>query len=89
VVGVYCLATKRNMIKLIIGIEIIVNAAHLNFIALSVYRLSGYIDPLAQSFVITSIGVSSCVIAVGLAVAIYAYRRYKSLDVRELKRLRW
>ena len=32
--GMYCLAVKRNMIKLIIGIEILTSAANLNFIAL-------------------------------------------------------
>ena len=88
-IGLYCLVTKKNLIKLIIGIEIIVNAADLNFIAFAAYRVQGFTDPLAQSFVIISIGVSSCVIAVGLAIAIYAYRRYKTLDVSELKELKW
>ena len=37
-VGLYCVSTKRNVIKLAIGIEILVAAAHLNFIAFSAYR---------------------------------------------------
>ena len=37
-VGLYCVATKRNVIKLVIGVEILVAAAHLNFIAFSAYR---------------------------------------------------
>jgi multisubunit Na+/H+ antiporter MnhC subunit len=37
-VGLYCVTTKRNVIKLVIGIEILVAAAHLNFIAFSAYR---------------------------------------------------
>ena len=89
IVGLYCLATKRNIVKLIIGIEIIVNAANLNFIAFAAYRQPGFVDPLGQSFVIVSIGVSACVIAIGLALVVYTYRKYKTLDVRELKRLRW
>ncbi len=37
-IGLYTVATKRNLIKIVIGIEILVNAAHLNLIALSAYR---------------------------------------------------
>ncbi|MHA2315635.1 MAG: NADH-quinone oxidoreductase subunit NuoK, partial [Candidatus Hermodarchaeia archaeon] len=38
IIGMYCLAAKRNMIRLVIGIEILMNAAHLTFIAFSAYR---------------------------------------------------
>lgn len=37
-VGLYTIATKRNVIKLVIGVEILVAAAHLNFVAFSAYR---------------------------------------------------
>ncbi|MHA1711479.1 MAG: NADH-quinone oxidoreductase subunit NuoK [Candidatus Freyarchaeota archaeon] len=37
-IGLYTVATKRNLIKIAIGIEILVNAVHLNFIALAAYR---------------------------------------------------
>jgi len=89
VVGMYCLAVKRNMIKLIIGIEILANAANLNFIAFSAYGKPGTVDPLGHNFVIMSIVVGACVVAVALTIAVHAYRHYKTLDVRELRRLRW
>jgi len=89
VVGMYCLAVKRNMIKLIIGIEILTSAANLNFIALSAYGKPGEVDPLGHTFVIMSIVIGACVVAVALTIAVHAYRHYKTLDVRELKRLRW
>jgi len=85
VIGMYCLATKRNMIRLIIAIELLTNAANLNFIAFSIYQPS----VLGQSVVVISIALGACVVAVALAIVIYAYRHYKTLDVRELKRLRW
>jgi multicomponent Na+:H+ antiporter subunit C len=91
-VGVYCLVTKRNMIKLVIGIEILANAANLSFIALST-RLSPEgvlsVDPLGHSFVVISIAIGGSIIAVALAMVVSAYRHYKTLDVRELKRLKW
>jgi multisubunit Na+/H+ antiporter MnhC subunit len=77
------------MIKLIIGIEILTSAANLNFIALSAYGKPGQVDPLGHTFVIMSIVIGACVVAVALTIAVNAYRHYKTLDVRELKRLRW
>ena len=88
VIGLHCLVTKRNMIRLIMGIEIMVNAANIDFITFSAYWRQGFIDPLAHSFVIISIGLVGCVTAVALTIIVYAYRHYATLDVRELRRLR-
>lgn len=88
IVGMYCLAVKRNMIRLVIGIEILINAAHLNFIAFSAYREASYIDPLGHSIVIMSIAFAGCVSAVALTIITYAYKHYHTLDVRELRRLK-
>ena len=86
--GLYCLAVKRNMIRLLIGIEIMINAANLNFIALSSYVVEGAVHPLAHVFTILSIGIGGCIIALGLVIVIYAHRHYGTLDVRELRRLK-
>jgi len=89
VIGMYCLVSKRNMIKLVMGLEILVNAAHISFIAFSAYRSVGFIDPLGHSIVIISIGFAGCVTALALTIVTYAYKHYKTLDVRKLRRLRW
>jgi NADH:ubiquinone oxidoreductase subunit K len=88
VIGIYCLATKRNMIRLILGIEILTNAANVTFITFSAYALPGFIDPLAHSIVIISIGLAGSVSAVALAIVVYAYKHYGTLDVTALKRLK-
>jgi len=87
-IGLYCLAFKKNMIRILLGIEIIQNAANLSFIAFSA-RFAGQVDLLAQSIVIMSIVLGGCVVAVGLSLVLYAYKHYKTLDVRELRRLKW
>lgn len=87
-IGIYCLVTKRNMIRLILGIEILINGANLNFIAFSAFRTPGFVDPLAHSIVIISISLAGCVSAAALILVVYAYRYYGTLDVRKLKRLR-
>jgi len=87
-IGIYSLATKRNMIRIVLGIEILINAANINFIAFSAHRTEGFIDPFAHSAVIISISLAGCVTAVALALVIYAYKHYGTLDIRKLKRLK-
>ncbi|RLI38581.1 NADH-quinone oxidoreductase subunit NuoK [Candidatus Bathyarchaeota archaeon] len=88
IIGVYCLTTKRNMIRMILGIEILINAANLNFIVFSAFRAAGFIDPLGHSIVIVSVGLAGCVTAVALAITIHAYKHYGTIDIRRLSRLR-
>jgi len=87
-IGLYCLVVKRNMIRLLIGLEIMMNAVNLNFIALSSLFVEGAVHPMAHVFTILSIGIGGCIIAIGLVITIYAYRHYATLDVRELGRLK-
>jgi len=88
IIGLYCLATKSNMLRLVLGIEMIINAANINFVTFAYYGMPGFVDPLGNSFVCISIGLAGAVSAVALAIVIAAYRLYGTLDVKELKRLR-
>jgi NADH-quinone oxidoreductase subunit K len=88
IVGIYCLATKRNMLRLIIGVEILVNAANINFITFAAYALPGFVDSMGHSFAAISIGLAGAVSAVALAIVVVVYRHYGTLDVDELNRLR-
>lgn len=87
-IGLGCLAVRRDLIRLLMGIEIMFNAANLNFIALSAQQ-AGYVDPFAHSVVMMAIVLDGCVIAVGLVMVLNVYRHFKTVDVRELRRLRW
>ncbi len=86
-VGVYCVASRRNMIRTVIGIEIITAAVNLNFIAFG--SRAGEVDSLAQSIVFTLIVVGASIAAVALTIVINAYRHYGTLDLKKLSRLRW
>ena len=88
VIGLYCLVVKRNMIRLLIALEIMLSAANLNFIVFSSYGVFGFTHPLAHVFTIISIGIGGCIVALGLAITLHAYRHYGTLDVRELRRLK-
>ncbi len=84
-VGLYCLLTMKNTVKLLIGIEIIAKGVTLALVA------SGYARNnlmVAQSLAITVIVVDVAVIATALALIININRHTKSLDVRKLTRLK-
>ncbi len=87
-IGIYCLATKSNMLRLVLGIEMLINAANINFITFAAYAMPGFVDPMGSTFVCISIGLAGAVSAVALAIVVLAYRHYGTLDVKELRRLR-
>lgn len=88
VIGLGCLMVKRDMVRILIGVEILFNAANLCFISLST-QTAGYIDPFAHSIVMMAIVLDGTVIAVGLAMVLNVFKHYKTLDVRKLRRLKW
>jgi multicomponent Na+:H+ antiporter subunit C len=90
--GLYSLASAKNMIKLVLGIEILVASANLNFLALGAFTSGpgtlGPIDPMVQTFVILSICIGGAMAAIALGLIVNAYRHYGTLDIRELRRLK-
>lgn len=78
--GLWCIISKTNLIKIIIGIEIMAKGALLSFIA------SG--GGSIQSVVIIVIAIDAIVAAVALSVAVNAWRHNKSLDISNMRKLR-
>jgi multisubunit Na+/H+ antiporter MnhC subunit len=83
--GLYCLLTMRNLIKLFIGIEVIGKGVSLILLTTGWARQSIF---LAQSLVVTYIVIEVSLVATALAVIINLYRTNQSLDIRKLTRLR-
>ncbi|MBA7617425.1 NADH-quinone oxidoreductase subunit K [subsurface metagenome] len=88
VIGLACLMVKRDMVRILIGVEILFNAANLCFIALST-QTPGFVDPYAHSMVMMAIVLDGTVISVGLAMVMNVYKHYKTIDIRKLRRLKW
>lgn len=79
-IGLAGAVTRRNAIIVLIGIELMLNAANLNFIAF--WRFGPHPEALAGViFVLFSIGVAAAEAAVGLALVIGIYRQYKTANV--------
>jgi NADH-quinone oxidoreductase subunit K len=78
---------RRNAILVLIGIELMLNAANLNFIAF--WRYGPNPEALAgMMFVIFSIGVAAAEAAVGLALIISLYRHTKTTNIDEVNSMR-
>jgi NADH:ubiquinone oxidoreductase subunit K len=79
-IGLAGALTRRNGILVLIGIELMLNAANLNFIAF--WRYSPHPEALTGiMFVIFSIGIAAAEAAVGLALIISIYRHFKTVNV--------
>lgn len=83
--GLYCLIRTYHMLKIVIGIELSMKAVTL-FILLAGY-ISGNVN-LAQIFIITVIVIEVVVILVAAGIAISLYKRYGSMDIRNLRNLK-
>jgi NADH-quinone oxidoreductase subunit K len=79
--------TRRHAILALVGIELMLNAANLNFIAF--WRYGPHPEALTGvMFVIFSIAIAAAEAAVGLALIIAIYRHYKTSNLDEVKDLK-
>jgi multisubunit Na+/H+ antiporter MnhC subunit len=84
-IGVYCILVSFNLVRALIGLEILIKAATL-FIILAGY-VSGHMA-LAQAVVITLIVIEIVVMVVAGGIALWAFRHTKTIDLRRLSNLR-
>lgn len=84
-IGIFGMLTRRNLLGILLSVEIILNGANINFAAFAHFRAA---DPVAGAvFPIFVMAVSACEIAVALAIIISMYRRKKRLDVYRMEEL--
>lgn len=96
--GMYTIITNRHLIKMVIGFTIIESSLILLLILVS-YKTGGtapildkqyevVVDPIPQALALTSIVIGGSVTAVMLALVIKIYKRYGTLNVDEVRKLR-
>lgn len=84
VIGVYGVLTRRNVLVVLMCLELMLNSCNLAFIAFS--KLHG--DMSGHVFLLMSITVAAAEVAVGLAFVVSIYRNKESLDLDLLKMLK-
>ena len=83
-IGIYGLSVKRNAIRMLFAVEIIINAANLNLVAFGRFLP----ESGGQTMALFSIAIAAAEVAVGLSLIIVAYRMYQNVDVAEFRSLK-
>ena len=76
--GVVCMATKRNGIAVLMGVELVLNGANVNFVAFARYTNLGLDGQIISLFVIV---LAAAEAAVALAIALNFYNNHQTIDV--------
>ncbi len=84
-IGVLGICTRRNVLMILLSVELMFNAANLTFVAFAHQRG----DIAGQVFVVFTMTVAAAEVTVGLAIAILLYRALKTLNADEAKLLKW
>lgn len=102
-IGVYGVVTKRNLIKIMLSLSIVDSGVNLLFIAVG-YIMNGsapifspavvgkkvlMVDPVPQALVLTAIVIGLGVTAVGLALVLRLYKHHNTINIDEIRNLKW
>ncbi len=86
-IGLYGVLVRRNMIAILMGVELMLNAANINLVAFSRY-LGGH-NTLGQVFVVFTITVAAAEAAVGLGIILAIYRQRGTVKMDEINLMKW
>ncbi len=83
--GLLGIMLHANGIRLLMSVEMMLNAANLNFIAFAAH----YADPAGMVYVLFSIAIAAAEAAVGLGIFLHLFRLKDTIDVRSVHAMRW
>ncbi|MBR1814697.1 MAG: NADH-quinone oxidoreductase subunit K [Lachnospiraceae bacterium] len=101
ILGLYMMVSKRNLIKIIIGLDLVDYGANLLIVSIGfrdggtapIFTLSElfsgayFVDPVPQALTLTSIVIGACVTAMSLALIIKIKDQYGTIDSHKVRRL--
>jgi len=85
ILGLFCVLTRRNAIGILMGVELILNSANINYVAFARYSSGGYDGQIFAIFVIM---LAAAEAAIGLAIVLGIYQTFHSIDVEATETLR-
>ena len=86
-IGVYGFVTRRNLIAMLVSIELVLNAVDLNFAAFNCLLFPGEFEGFFMT--LFSIGVSAAESAVAIAIIINVYRNFHSDQVNSIENMKY
>ena len=81
-VGIYGFVTRRNLLAMLISVELILNSVDINFVVFP-EQLEGFF------FTLFAIGISAAETAVAIAIIINIYRNLRNIGVKSLREMKW
>lgn len=86
-IGIYGFLTRRNLVTMLMAIELILNSVNINFIAFNKFLFPNKLDGLF--FTIFIITIAAAEAAVAIAIIINLYRNYRTIDVEEVDTMKF
>ena len=86
-IGFFGFVTRRNLIAMLISVELVLNAVDINFAVFNRILYPGQLEGFF--FTLYSIGVSAAESAVAIAIIINVYRNFKSDQVNSIDNMKW
>jgi len=86
-IGMYGLFTRRNMITMLMSVEIILNSVNINFVVFNKYLYPEKLDGVF--FTIFIIAIAAAEAAVAIAIIINLYRSHQSIDVEDAEEMKY
>ena len=86
-IGFFGFVTRRNLVAMLISVELILNAVDMNFAVLNRFLVPGQLEGFF--FSLFSIGVSAAETAVAIAIIINVYRNFHSDQVNSIENMKW
>ena len=81
-IGIYGFLTRKNLITILMSVELILNSVNINFVAFNRYLFPGQLE--GQFFSLFIIAVASAEAAVAIAIIISVYRKFTNIDVERV-----
>lgn len=85
--GIYGLLVRRNIVLILLSVELMLNAVNINLIAFESVLVSP--EAIGQVFAIFVITVAAAEVGIGLAIVLMIFRNRKSANVDDLNLMRW
>lgn len=84
-IGLWGMLTRRNILMVLLSIELILNAANLSMVAFSAHNN----DISGQAVVFFTMIVAAAEVTVGLSIVVLLYRRKETVDIDKVRELKW
>lgn len=85
--GLYGFITRRNMIAMLISLELMLNAVDMNFVIFNRYLFPGQME--GMMFTLFAIAIAAAETALAIAIIINVFRSVRNVDVRELNQMKF